>query len=375
MPTHNDPKIDAGDIPADILIVDDESANLQLLSELLDKEGYQVRPTNSPQLAIDSALGQPPKLILLDVRMPEMDGFEVCRRLKQDERTLNIPIIFISALHEVEDKVRGFEAGGVDFITKPFQEQEVLVRVRTHTELRNLHLNLEELVDERTAELAKSEAKYRGLVDYSMVGVFNATSGGQFTFVNDAMAKMFDFDSAELMIAQGSLDRWSDQKDRERMMAEFQQHGSVTNFETKTTTHTNRLIYVLFSAKQVGNNIVGMVMDITERKQMEEGLRQSKEFNKSVLMSLLDHIAVSDREGNILTVNDSWIQFARENDANFPDGVGPGLNYLEICRKPLIKVMRPPWKLSMVFVLYSTVRPSILRWSIPVILRPRNAGF
>ena len=139
----------------DILIVDDQMSNLKLLSELLGREGYQVRPANNPQLAIDSALGQPPALILLDVRMPDMDGYEVCKRLKQDERTCDIPIIFISALQDVQDKIRGFEAGGVDFISKPFQEEEVLARVRTHLELRNMQLHLEELVEKRTAELVK----------------------------------------------------------------------------------------------------------------------------------------------------------------------------------------------------------------------------
>jgi DNA-binding response OmpR family regulator len=113
----------------DILIVDDEIPNLQLLTQFLAQEGYKVRPAERPLLAIDSALAQPPALILLDVRMPEMDGFEVCKRLKEDEHTRDIPVIFISALQDVQDKVRGFEAGGVDFITKPFQEEEVLARV------------------------------------------------------------------------------------------------------------------------------------------------------------------------------------------------------------------------------------------------------
>jgi DNA-binding NtrC family response regulator len=122
---------------------------------MLRKEGYQARPANKPQVAIDSALGQPPKLILLDVRMPDMDGYEVCKRLKQNARTSDIPIIFISALQDVQDRIRGFEAGGVDFITKPFQEEEVLARVRTHIELRNMHLHLEELVEKRTAEIVK----------------------------------------------------------------------------------------------------------------------------------------------------------------------------------------------------------------------------
>jgi len=321
----------------DILIVDDEIANLKLLAQLLDQEGYKVRPVERPQLAIDSALAKPPALILLDVKMPEMDGFEVCRRLKQDERTREVPVIFISALYEVEDKVRGFEAGGVDFISKPFQEEEVLARVRTHTDLRNMQLNLEEMVASRTAELAKSEAKYRGLVNNSIVGVFTTTIDGRFVFVNDAMAQMYDFERPDQMIAQGSQARWSELKDRERMLAELQKQGSVSNFEAETITHTDRRIHVLFSARKIGNNIIGMVMNITDRKQMEEGLRQSKEFNKSVLMSLPDHIAVLDRDGNILTVNDSWIKFARENDAKSPNGVGPGVNYLEICRKAFYK--------------------------------------
>ena len=149
MPTNQNSINFAGDV----LIVDDESANLQLLSELLGSEGYQVRPANNPQLALDSAQTQPPKLILLDVRMPEMDGFEVCRLLKQDERTRNIPVLFISALQDVQDRIRGFEAGCVDFISKPFQEEEVLARVRTHMDLRNLQLDLEEMVARRTAEL------------------------------------------------------------------------------------------------------------------------------------------------------------------------------------------------------------------------------
>jgi DNA-binding NtrC family response regulator len=153
MPTKHNSINPGGDIPGHILIVDDEIANLKLLKELLSHEGYQVRPADHPQVAIDSALAQPPALILLDVKMPEMDGFEVCRCLKQDERTREVPVIFISALHEVDDKLRGFEVGGVDYITKPLQEEEVLARVRTHTDLRNMQVNLEEMVAKRTTAL------------------------------------------------------------------------------------------------------------------------------------------------------------------------------------------------------------------------------
>jgi DNA-binding NtrC family response regulator len=142
-------------LAGDILIVDDEIPNLQLLTQVLSDAGYQdLRSIKRPNLAIESALAQPPSLILLDVRMPEMDGFEVCRRLKQEERTCDIPVIFVSSLQDVQDRVRGFEAGGVDFISKPFQETEILARVRTHLTLRSMQLHLEDLVAKRTSELA-----------------------------------------------------------------------------------------------------------------------------------------------------------------------------------------------------------------------------
>jgi formate hydrogenlyase transcriptional activator len=142
----------------DILIVDDEIPNLQLLAGLLEKEGYRVRPAERAQTAIDSALTKPPGLILLDVRMPEMDGFEVCRRIKQDKRTQHVPIIFVSALQDTEARIQGFEAGGVDFISKPFQELEILARVRAHMHLSLMQKNLEQLVDERTSKLSESRA-------------------------------------------------------------------------------------------------------------------------------------------------------------------------------------------------------------------------
>jgi len=150
--------------PGDILIVDDEIPNLQLLTHILSKDGYQVRPADCPQLALDAAIKQPPCLILLDVKMPGMDGFEVCRRLKLDIRTHDIPVIFISALQDEHEKLRGFEAGAVDFISKPFGDKEVLARVRAQMDLHNMQLHLEELVAERTVEL-KAEITERERAD------------------------------------------------------------------------------------------------------------------------------------------------------------------------------------------------------------------
>ena len=128
----------------DILVVDDTPANLQLLSGMLKASGYRVRVVPSGALALQSAAKRTPDLILLDVNMPEMDGYEVCRRVKNDPALAGVPIVFISALSEPLDKVKAFGSGGVDYITKPFQIEEVCARVRTHLENHQLTLALEE---------------------------------------------------------------------------------------------------------------------------------------------------------------------------------------------------------------------------------------
>ena len=119
-----------------ILIVDDTLKNLRLLDTLLTNAGYLVRPASDARMGFSTAQKKLPDLILLDVRMPGMDGYEVCEALKADERTRDIPVIFISALNETVDKLKGFAVGGVDYITKPFQEQEVLARVKAHVTIR-----------------------------------------------------------------------------------------------------------------------------------------------------------------------------------------------------------------------------------------------
>ncbi len=130
-------------IPAEILVVDDISANLKLLTDILTGQGYRVRPATTGRLALRSVAFRLPDLILLDVKMPDMDGYEVCLALKAEEKSSDIPVIFISALDATKDKVRGFAVGCVDFITKPFQAEEVLARVETHLALRRLQKQLE----------------------------------------------------------------------------------------------------------------------------------------------------------------------------------------------------------------------------------------
>ena len=146
-----------------ILVVDDEPVNLHLLVRILSSEGYEVRTASNGEAAIKEAQALPPDLILLDIMMPGMDGFGVCQRLKEDEDTCDIPLIFISVLDQTADKLKGFSCGGVDYITKPFQHEEVLSRVRTHLTIRRLQRRLEgqnealeKQVQARTAELTRS---------------------------------------------------------------------------------------------------------------------------------------------------------------------------------------------------------------------------
>jgi signal transduction histidine kinase len=143
---------------ANILIVDDTPANLRLLSGMLTERGYKVRSVINGQMALTAARAAPPDLILLDIRMPEMNGYEVCEALKSDERTADVPIIFISALDEAQDKVRAFTAGGVDYVTKPFQFEEVLARVKTHLALCDLRQELEEEIIVRDKLIAELDA-------------------------------------------------------------------------------------------------------------------------------------------------------------------------------------------------------------------------
>ncbi len=149
-----------------ILIVDDTFQNLQILADMLSQSGYSVTGAPDGPTALMIARNNPPDLILLDIRMPDMDGYEVCTQLKSDEKTKGIPVIFLSALDELQDKIKGFSIGGADYMTKPFQDEEVLARVNTHISLRRMQQQLEkqnsllqkEIVQRKKAEKSLKKA-------------------------------------------------------------------------------------------------------------------------------------------------------------------------------------------------------------------------
>ncbi len=135
-----------------ILIVDDKLENLKVLESTLIEQGYTVRKAINGSMALMGANAEPPDLILLDIKMPDMDGYEVCRQLKDNSKTKDIPVIFLSALDDILDKVRAFEVGGIDYITKPFQAEEILVRVQNQLKIHRLQKQLQ-LQNQHLSEL------------------------------------------------------------------------------------------------------------------------------------------------------------------------------------------------------------------------------
>jgi two-component system, cell cycle response regulator len=171
-----------------ILIIDDQLANLQILAAILKQNNYKVRKAIDAESALEAMQTEPPNLVLLDIRMPKVNGYEVCKWLKSQPHLQHIPVIFMSALQELEDKIQAFEVGGVDYITKPFQEQEVLVRVRSQLtihrqqilleqeqeRLRQEQAQLQEEIQRRQAlatSLAQSQALLESILTTSQDGI------------------------------------------------------------------------------------------------------------------------------------------------------------------------------------------------------------
>ncbi|MDJ0658109.1 MAG: EAL domain-containing protein [Crocosphaera sp.] len=206
--------IHASHASADILIVDDKPPNLRILSTMLIKAGYKVRGVTSGHMALMAAKTMPPDIILLDIKMPDLDGYEVCQQLKQFPETADIPIIFLSALQDVEDKVKAFEAGGVDYIIKPFQFEEVLARVYTHLalkqtrfQLKKLNEELEKRVRERTADL--EEVKEQLLFDARHDSLTNLANRSLFLErVDLALKRVHEEDDYLFAVSVIDLDRF-----------------------------------------------------------------------------------------------------------------------------------------------------------------------
>ncbi len=281
----------------EVLIVEDTPASLKLLSDLLTEAGYYVRQAPNGELALWTAQSRPPELILLDIRMPGIDGFEVCRRLKDSPELRHVPVIFLSAQHDTDDKVRGFALGAVDFIAKPFQAEEILARTdahvrlaRTQKALADERALLEQRVSERTAELAELAASLEQEVRQRRANeeflrlasqVFEATQDaivitddkGDILATNPAFTRISGYGAKEVvgrsvaMLHAGGQDAAVYQALTQSLTAAGHWSGEIMARRKNGNTYPGLLsISVVKDEDGKPINIVAVFMDITERK-------------------------------------------------------------------------------------------------------------
>lgn len=279
-----------------ILLVDDTPAYLRYLSSVLSQNGYEVCTAKNGTTALTLVQEVSPDLILLDITMPGIDGFEVCKRLKARSYTQNIPIIFLSATHETSDKLRAFELGGVDFIVKPFQVEEVLARLQFHLQQHTRQKQLEQQtlqLEQEVKERRKAEEHYRSFFEHSVDGMFQATPDGKFLRVNQALATLYGYDSPEELmttIADITHQLHVHPDRRSQFLKALEQTGSVTDFELEVYRKDGSTIWISTSARairdQYGNLLCyeGTIKNITQRKRTEAALDQ----NQQLLQHLVD---------------------------------------------------------------------------------------
>ena len=279
-----------------VLMVDDTPANIDVLRKVLGPEGYKLSFSNTGEKALQIALRGIPDLILLDVMMPGMDGFETCRRLKQSPVTQNIPVIFITAKTDMDDLVEGFRVGAVDYITKPFRQEEVNIRVRTHLQTRALIKQRENLIQ----NLSASEERFRLLATWSPSGIFQADVQGYLLYANQQWRNIFEYSSEE---------PYQKSKWWQKIYAEDQ--GYVQNL-WQTSVHTLKKFYGQFripseqgkirwvqiraAASPTGEgqqvqSFVGTAEDITELKSVQEQMMWAKESAEALVREKSEFLA------------------------------------------------------------------------------------
>ncbi|MEW7988088.1 MAG: EAL domain-containing protein [Candidatus Thiodiazotropha endolucinida] len=306
-----------------ILIVDDDQFNLELLYELLSREGYLLKTANSARLGLKSALSSPPDLILLDIKMPEMNGYEMCAELKKNKITESIPVIFISASSEALNKVDAFTVGGVDYIVKPFETSEVLARVKNHLLLSLMQKQTEQSLD-------TSQSMLQAIISHSPAIVFIKDIEGHYIMLNeefervtnikiaDAIGKtddeLFDKDSAQIF-------KMHDNDVIEK--AQHKQFEEIIYYENEERTFLS-LKFPLINSQGEIFALCCISTDITQRKQAEVKLHHLATHdtltqlpNRAAFMEILAHTVASGKRksqchailfvdlDNFKTVNDS----------------------------------------------------------------------
>jgi PAS domain S-box-containing protein len=305
-----DPTIqDAGQY--DILIVDDTPDNLEFLGRILAGHGYRVRPAPNGRLALVSVEARLPDLILLDVKMTRMDGYEVCRRLKSNQKSRKIPVIFISAYGEIANKVEGFKAGGADFITKPFDREEVLARVEIQLRLHELSEHLERLVDRRTRQLRHEIVEHKRtaeilrekeyIIESATSVIATSDLEGTMTYVNPAFLKTWGFDRVQDIYGRPFWEFWMVEDRLDEIMAALN-IDKIWSDEIEaikkdgTRFHVQMLAAMVFNQAGEPTGLMSTSVDITKRRQVEEKLDEYRNNLEELVQGCTAQLEAANRE-------------------------------------------------------------------------------
>jgi two-component system, cell cycle sensor histidine kinase and response regulator CckA len=286
-----------------ILVVEDDIESRTLLTTILTAEGYEVRAADGGELALESVAVRRPELILLDIGMQGMDGFEICRRLKENVETQAIPIIFLSASREAAKAVRGLRLGAVDYVGKPFQREELLARVRTHLELARLRAQLEQQVEERTAELWESELRFRTMANAAPLMIWTSGVDKLCTFCNKGWLE-FTGRTMEQELGTG----WTESIHRDDIAPCYEIYSSAFDarrsfqMEYRLRRADGEYRWVLdrgvprFHSNDVFTGYVGSCIDITDIKRNHERMLATQKLESLGLMAA----GVAHDFGNLL---------------------------------------------------------------------------
>ena len=334
----------------EILIVDDTPASLQLLAKILTDQGFRVRPASNGTIALRSIEAKPPDLILLDIKLPDINGYEICSRLKTNKRFENIPIIFISALDDTTEKIKGFQAGAIDYITKPFEPEEVLARVKTHLNLKELTENLEDMVKERTEKLSStneklnneikerkkiekalrsSETRYRALYDNNPSMYFTVDTAGNILSVNPFGAEQLGYSMKELIGKPVNVIFYHKdiKKLQEHITICSKNPGKLLHWELRKVHKDGHILWARESARAVTapdgkTTILSVCEDITDRKLAEEELEKNLK-EKDALLKEIHHRVKNNMQimSSLLKLQLAKISNKKQAEEAFKDSV------------------------------------------------------
>jgi len=327
-----------------ILVVDDNPENIHILVENLEAE-YTVKFATSGRQALDIAFSQDqPDLILLDIMMPDMDGYEVCARLKANADTWDIPIIFVTALNQEVDETKGLQLGAVDYITKPFSRAVVGVRIKSAlllkeemdsrlqltVKLESLNKNLEQRIKERTKELEQayedlrlSEKRYRAIYENAIEGIFQSSQDGRFMTASPSLARILGYQSSRELISLVTdigHQLYVYPEDRDELSLILDQQGEVSNYETRFKKKNDDVIWVMICAKKVLDKTndtcyyQGFLTDITAQKlAVEENEKLELQLRQAQKMEAIGTLAggIAHDFNNILSAIFGYTELAR----------------------------------------------------------------